>query len=72
MLSDSAVLSRRQNLRSSKSADRLTPARPERELVESDLAEATPGSIPAPQKATSPPKTGRSLPRSTLTTRHGP
>jgi len=34
MLSDSAVLSRRRNLRSSKSADRLTPAHPERELAE--------------------------------------
>jgi hypothetical protein len=54
MLLDSAVLSRRQNLRSSKSADRLTPAQPARELVESDFAEATPGSIPAPQKQLRP------------------
>jgi hypothetical protein len=46
MLSDSAVLSRRQKLRSSKSADRLTPA--QSKLVESDFAEAMPGSIPTP------------------------
>jgi hypothetical protein len=45
-------------LRCSKSADRLTPAHPERELVESDLAEATPGSIPAPQKQLRPRKRG--------------
>ena len=58
MLSDSAVLSRRRNLRSSKSADRLTPAHPAKELVESDFAEATPGSIPAPQKQLRPRKRG--------------
>jgi hypothetical protein len=44
--------------RSSKSADRLTPAHPERELVESDLAEAMPGSIPTPQKQLRPRKWG--------------
>lgn len=43
---DSAVLSRRQKLRSSKSADRLTPAHPERELVESD----SPKRCPAPYR----------------------
>ena len=45
--------------RSSKSADRLTPARtPTRELVESDFAEAMPGSIPTPQEQLRPRKRG--------------
>jgi hypothetical protein len=48
--------------RSSKSADRLTPAHPERELVESDFAEATPGSIPTPQKQLRPRKRGEVCP----------
>jgi len=58
MLSDLAVLSRRQILGSSKSADRLTPAHPERELVESDFAKAMPGSIPTPPKQLRPQKRG--------------
>lgn len=55
--------------RSSKSADRLTPAQPVRDLVESDFAEATPGLHTGTARQLCP-QLGRSLPRSTLTTRH--
>lgn len=71
MLLDSAVPSRRQNSRSSKSADRLTPAHPERGACRIRLRRSDARLHTDTAKATSPPKAGRSLPRSTLTTRQG-